>query len=80
MDSKERFWGYFWMVMFIILMSAITAWTAINTAADNEEKRILAEMVKAGADPIAARCGMDGVYGGANQPQACITLAQRMVK
>lgn len=80
MDSKERFWGYFWMVMFIILMSAITAWTAINTAASNEEKRILAEMVKAGADPIAARCGMDGVYGGANQPQACITLAQRMVK
>ena len=80
MDSNAKFWGYFWMVMFAIFMGAVTAWVAINAAADNEEKRILAEMVKNGADPIAARCGMNGVYGGANQPQACITLAQRMVK
>ncbi|WP_312928046.1 hypothetical protein [Pseudescherichia sp.] len=80
MDSTAKFWGYFWLAMFAIFMCAVTTWVAINRVSDNEEKRILAEMVKAGADPIAARCGMDGVYGGANQPQACITLAQRMVK
>lgn len=61
MDSDDRFWLGLWKVCAACVLGV----AATIGSCTYGESRLVADMVKAGADPIAARCGISGSAGSA---------------
>ncbi|WP_323016395.1 hypothetical protein [Castellaniella sp.] len=76
MDHEEKFWVSLWSLVAVVAVTLILGLLLYN--ADKNQK--IADMVKAGADPIIVSCAMGTVSEGTGASALCSLRASGAAK
>lgn len=72
MDNDQKFWLSIWSLIAIVVVSIALIVSIAATCDSAKRWKTLQEMVRSGANPMAASCAIDGRNSSDNQyPIAC---------
>ncbi|MCG4273930.1 hypothetical protein [Acetobacter senegalensis] len=73
MDNDQKFWLGIWSLIAATIVSIALIISIFATCDSAKRWKVLQEMVRSGANPMAAACAIDGRGGSDNQyPIACL--------
>lgn len=81
MDSEDKFWLGFWVVIGTTLFLTISCSMALFVLSSYKEALIYERLVTHGVDPIFARCGLNSTHGREGGKQLeCVVALMRVAK